>query len=54
MKITDIKFESYMWPRHTPITNGLYTNTHSGVNIVTVETDTGVSGLGLCSGTCTS
>ena len=50
MKITDIKFESYMWPRHTPITNGLYTYTHSGVNIVTVETDAGISGLGLCSG----
>ncbi|NQU97347.1 MAG: mandelate racemase/muconate lactonizing enzyme family protein [Chloroflexi bacterium] len=50
MKITDVRSEVYSWPRHRPISNGLYTYTHSGINAVVVETDEGVSGLGLGSG----
>ena len=50
MKITDVKLESYRWPRHTPIRNGLYTYTHSGLNVVTVETDEGVTGTGISAG----
>ncbi len=47
MKITNITTESYRWPRHKPITNGLHTYTHSGVQLVKVETDAGVTGVGL-------
>jgi len=50
MKITDVRSEVYSWPRHTPISNGLYTYTHSGINAVIVETDEGVTGLGIGSG----
>ncbi len=39
--------EVYRWPRRTPITNGLYTYTHSGINVITVETDEGVTGMGI-------
>ncbi len=49
-KITNIWGESYRWPRHKPITNGLYTYTHTGLNVVIVETDDGVTGVGLGSG----
>jgi L-alanine-DL-glutamate epimerase-like enolase superfamily enzyme len=47
VKITDITLESYRWPRHTPIRNGKHVYTHSGVNLVTVQTDEGISGIGL-------
>jgi D-arabinonate dehydratase len=47
MKITKIEMEVYRWPRRTPITNGLYTYTHSGINVITVETDEGVTGMGI-------
>ena len=47
MQITDIKFEAYRWPRTKPITNGLYTYTHAGLNAIIVETDENVQGLGL-------
>lgn len=50
MKITNVSMESYRWPRHTPISNGLYTYTHSGVNLIVVETDEGISGTGTCAG----
>ncbi|MBM3958054.1 MAG: mandelate racemase/muconate lactonizing enzyme family protein, partial [Gemmatimonadetes bacterium] len=50
MKITDVRSEVYRWPRHKPISNGLYTYTHSGIDAVIVETDEGVAGLGLGSG----
>ena len=50
MKVTDVRAEVYRWPRRTPITNGLYTYTHSGINAVFVETDEGVTGVGLGSG----
>ena len=47
MKITNVEMEVYRWPRRTPITNGLYTYTHSGINVITVETDEGVTGMGI-------
>lgn len=50
VKITKVWCESYSWPRHKPITNGLYTYTHSGINPVFIETDAGVTGLGFASG----
>ncbi|MCH7740124.1 MAG: mandelate racemase/muconate lactonizing enzyme family protein [Chloroflexi bacterium] len=50
MKITSVEMEVYRWPRRTPITNGLYTYTHSGLNVITVETDEGVTGTGISSG----
>jgi L-alanine-DL-glutamate epimerase-like enolase superfamily enzyme len=49
-KITKVWGEVYRWPRHKPITNGLYTYTHSGINAVFIETDEGVTGVGLGSG----
>jgi L-alanine-DL-glutamate epimerase-like enolase superfamily enzyme len=49
-KITNVRGEAYRWPRHKPITNGLYTYTHSGINAVFIETDEGVTGVGLGSG----
>ena len=50
MKITDVRAEVYRWPRATPITNGLYTYTHSGINVVYIDTDEGITGVGLGSG----
>ncbi len=37
----------YIWPQPKPIRNGKYTYTHNGINVVRVETDEGISGLGL-------
>ena len=42
--------ESYRWPRHTPIRNGLYTYTHSSLDLVVIETDEGITGTGIGSG----
>ena len=50
MKITDVRFEMFKWPRARPITNGLYTYTHNLLNIVVVETDEDVTGIGLAAG----
>jgi len=50
MKITDITTEEYRWPRARPITNGLHTYTHSGLAIVKIETDEGITGVGLSAG----
>lgn len=47
MKITEITTEAYRWPRHKPITNGLHTYTHSGVGLIKIMTDEGVTGIGL-------
>jgi D-arabinonate dehydratase len=47
MKITDIKTEAYKWPRHKPITNGKHTYTHAGLGLVKIETDAGITGIGL-------
>ncbi|HMN28537.1 MAG TPA: hypothetical protein PKE45_10320, partial [Caldilineaceae bacterium] len=47
MKIKQIATEIYRCPRHKPITNGKHTYTHSGVGLVKIETDEGVTGIGL-------
>jgi len=47
MKITNITTEEYRWPRHKPITNGKHTYTHSGLGLVKIETDEGITGIGL-------
>ena len=47
MKITDVVRESYRWPRHKPISNGKHTYTHSGLGVVKILTDEGVTGLGI-------
>jgi L-alanine-DL-glutamate epimerase-like enolase superfamily enzyme len=50
VKITAISTEEYRWPRHKPITNGLHTYTHSGLALVKIETDEGITGIGLGGG----
>lgn len=47
MKITDISTESYSWPRLKPISNGKHTYTHAGLGLVKIQTDAGVTGIGL-------
>ena len=48
MKITDIKYKMYKWPRPKPITNGLYTYTHNLLSIVVIETDDPeITGIGI-------
>src|SRR5690242_15945437 len=47
MKITNMTTEQYRWPRHKPITNGKHTYTHSGLGLVKIETDEGITGIGL-------
>ena len=47
MKIVEVSTAAYRWPRHKPITNGLHTYTHAGLDLVKVETDAGITGLGL-------
>jgi L-alanine-DL-glutamate epimerase-like enolase superfamily enzyme len=47
VKITNITSEQYSWPRAKPITNGKHTYTHSGLLIVKVETDEGITGVGV-------
>src|ERR687885_1930215 len=47
MKITAITTEEFRWPRHVPIRNGKHTYTHSGLGIVKIETDEGITGIGL-------
>ncbi len=50
MKITDVRMEVYEWPMTKPIRNGLYTYTHSQLNLVFIDTDAGVQGVGLAGG----
>ena len=47
MKITDITTESYSWPRLKPISNGKHTYTHAGLGLVKIQTDEGITGIGL-------
>ena len=46
LKITDVTTETYRWPRHKPISNGLHTYTHAGLGLVKIETDEGTLGMG--------
>lgn len=50
MKIKDVRMEVYQWPLKTPIRNGLYTYTHSQLNLIVIDTDEGVTGIGLAGG----
>lgn len=50
MRIVDITTESYSWLRPKPITNGKHTYTHSGLSLVNIVTDEGVTGIGLGGG----
>src|SRR5437667_10381954 len=47
MKITAIPTEEFQWPRHKPISNGKHTYTHASLGIVRIDTDAGVTGIGL-------
>lgn len=51
MKITDITVERFAWPRPQPIRNGKYTYVTVGLNLVSVHTDQGITGLGWGGGT---
>ena len=44
-KITNVWGEVYQWPRHKPITNGLYTYATSSIKPIFIETDVGVTGV---------
>lgn len=47
MKITRIVSEYYSWPRPVPISNGVHTWTDVRRAVVKIETDEGVTGIGL-------
>ena len=44
MKITDVQLHQYRWERGEPIRNGLHTYTHSGLNLLQIQTDAGLNG----------
>ena len=50
MKVIDVRMETYRWPRAKPIRNGMYVYTHSGLNVIKIETDEGITGIGLGGG----
>ena len=50
MKITDVRLEMFSWPRERPITNGLYTYTYNLLNIVVIDTDGDIQGIGIAGG----
>src|SRR5919204_4466745 len=47
MRITGITTEEFRWPRRVPIRNGKHTYTHADLGIVRVQTDAGITGIGL-------
>ena len=50
MKLTDVSMETCRWPRPKPIRNGCDVYRTAGLNVVNVETDEGVTGMGLPGG----
>ena len=50
MKITNVSIESFEWPRSRPIRNGMFVYTTVRLDIVTIETDQGLKGVGLGGG----
>ena len=50
MKITNVTFEGFRWNRPTPIRNGKHTYDFTGIDVVNIETDVGISGIGLIGG----
>ena len=51
MKITDVTVQRYSWPKPKPISNGKYTYSIAGLNLVEVHTNEGISGIGWGGGT---
>ena len=51
VKITDVYLKRYAWPRPKPISNGKYTYVTVGLNLVHIETDEGITGIGWGGGT---
>jgi D-arabinonate dehydratase len=47
MRITKISTEAYRWKRSKPIANGKHVYDDMGVNLIKVETDEGITGIGL-------
>ncbi len=50
MIVTDVKIEVYQWQRTKPIRNGRYVYPTDGLNVIKIETDEGITGIGLCGG----
>ena len=50
MKVIDVRMENYRWDRAKPIRNGRYVYPTAGLNVVRVETDEGIEGIGLAGG----
>ncbi len=50
MKVTAVRMETYRWPRAKPIRNGRYVYANAGLNVIKVETDEGITGVGLGAG----
>ncbi len=46
MKISDIKLSQYRWERGKPIRNGKHVYTHSGLNLIQIHSDAGLTGIG--------
>ncbi|WP_208350261.1 mandelate racemase/muconate lactonizing enzyme family protein [Pseudaestuariivita rosea] len=46
MKITDVKIETFKWPRPRPLSNGKHTYTTQGMTLISIETDQGITGIG--------
>ncbi|MEM7130558.1 MAG: mandelate racemase/muconate lactonizing enzyme family protein [Chloroflexota bacterium] len=51
MKITDVTAKCYAWPRTKPISNGKYTYRTVSLNLIHIETDEGITGIGWGGGT---
>lgn len=49
MRITEVRFSAYRWPRARPIRNGRYTYAYGGLGVIEISTDDGFLGIGLTS-----
>lgn len=50
MKITEVRTEIYRWKRNSPIRNGKYVYSDSGLNVIKIDTDEGITGIGFAGG----
>ena len=50
MEVTDVRMETYRWKRPKPIRNGRYVYPTAGLNVIKVDTDEGITGIGLSGG----
>ena len=46
MKIIGIELKNYYWERNIPIRNGKYTYTHTGMYLIEITNDEGITGIG--------